>query len=90
MALSCFATKGHKKKAGPVEQAMTVAAIRPPQTGETSSKITFLQSQRFYKLPGDADPKYMSLLRASEQKHTAVIIVRENESSDVILSVREK
>lgn len=68
---------------------MTVAAVRTPNSGETFVRISFLQSQRFYKLPNDANPAFLELLKASAQGHTPVVITRANEQSDVILSVRK-
>ena len=68
---------------------MTVAAIRTPGNNETFIRITFLQSQRFYKLPNDANPTYLDLLKESEKEHTPVIIRRAKEESDVILNVRK-
>ena len=86
---SVFA-RHHKKKHAVVEQEMTVAAIRPAQNNETFVRVTFLQSQRFYKLPNDSDPKFMARLKASEQMHIPVVIKRETEQSDIILSVENK
>jgi hypothetical protein len=82
------AMKSHKKKAKGVENAMTVAAIRPANTDETFVKVTFNQSQRFYKLPNDSNPKYLELLKESEKKNIPVIIKRASEQSDIILEVK--
>lgn len=84
------ARKGHKKKAKGVEAAMTVAAIRPANTDETFVRVTFTQSQRFYKLPNDANPKYLLLLKESEKNHTAVLVKRAKEESDIILEVKKQ
>ena len=86
IATQVFA-KSHKKKHKQVTQSMTVAAIRPEQNNETFVRVIFLQSQRFYKLSNDADPKFLKLLNGSLQSHTPVIVKRETEESDVILSV---
>ena len=82
---SCEATKGHKKKG--VSTVMTVAAIRSANPNDTFIRVTFSQSQRFYKLPNDADPAYLSLLKVSEKNNTPVVIKRASEESDVILKV---
>lgn len=81
------ATQRHKKKG--VENTMTVAAIRTSNSNEAFVRVTFLQSQRFYKLPNDANPTFLKLLKESEKGHTPVIIKRSKEESDVILSVRK-
>ena len=88
-ALTSFEAPRHKAKKKPVENTMTVAAIRPPNSNETFVRITFLQSQRFYKLPNDANPAYLRLLKESEQQHSPVVIKRAQEESDVILGVRK-
>ena len=85
IATQVFA-KSHKKHKQ-VTQSMTVAAIRPEQNNETFVRVIFLQSQRFYKLSNDADPKFLKLLNGSLQSHTPVIVKRETQESDVILSV---
>lgn len=85
----CSATQRHKTKRKGVENTMTVAAIRASNNNETFIRVTFLQSQRFYKLPNDANPAYLKLLQESEKEHTPVIIKRAKEESDVILSVRK-
>ncbi|MFI5196575.1 MAG: hypothetical protein ACHQD8_05755 [Chitinophagales bacterium] len=82
--------KGNKKKSKSVAQAMTVAAIRAANPKNTFIEVTFSESQRFYKLPNDADPKYLILLKESEKNNTPVIIKRVSEYSDVILSVSKK
>jgi len=66
---------------------MTVAAIRPANNDETFVRVTFNESQRFFKLPNDANPKYLELLKESEKNKTPVIIKRANEGSDIILEV---
>ena len=83
------ATQRHKGKRKRVENTMTVAAIRTPGNNETFIRITFLQSQRFFKLPNDANPAYLNLLKESEKDNTPVIVKRAKEESDVILSVRK-
>lgn len=85
-----FAAKGQKKKPKTVEYEMTVAAIRPANPKNTFIEVTFSESQRFYKLPNDADPKFLVLLKASEKDHTPVLVRRASEKSDVILRVTKK
>ena len=70
-----------------VTHVMTVASVRPANSSETFVEVTFSESQRFYKLPNDANPKYLQLLKASEKNQSPVIVSRANEMSDVILSV---
>lgn len=89
--LQACATGKHKKAKGkPVEYALTVAAIRPANNDQTFVKVSFNESQRFYKLPNNADPAYIDLLKESEKNHTPVLVKRANEYSDVILRVRKK
>ena len=83
------AARHNKKKVKGVEHTMTVVAIRPPNNNEPFVRVSFARSQRFYKLPNDADPRYMYLLKASEKDHSPVVIKRAKEESDVILSVRK-
>lgn len=85
----CLAVKGHKTKKNSVADTMTVAAIRVANPNETFVKVTFSQSQRFFKLPNDANPNYLTLLKESEKNNTLVIVRRENQQSDVILSVEK-
>ncbi len=89
LTVPSFSAPKHKLKKKGVENTMTVAAIRPPVSSETFVRVTFLQSQRFYKLPNDANPNYLALLKESEKSHTPVVIKRAKEESDVILSVRK-
>jgi hypothetical protein len=86
---SAASKKNQKKKKKGVENVMTVAAIRPGKD-QAFIKVTFLESQRFYKLPNDSNPVYIDLLKASEKNKTAVVIKRIDEHSDVILSVQQK
>ena len=87
----CEAMKGgQKKKIKSVQQVMTVVTVRQESPNETFFTVTFTPSQRFYKLPNDANPKYLILLKESEKNHTPVIITRASERSDVILSVSKK
>lgn len=72
-----------------VEYTMTVADVFPPQGDDNFSKVTFYQSQRFYKLPNDANPTYIKLLKEAKQNKTPVTIKRAYEESDVILSVKK-
>lgn len=84
------AAKGKKQKKKGVEYTMTVAAIRPAGNDEAFITVTFLESQRFYRLPKDADPGYLQLLRYSEKNQRPVLVKRVNEQSDVITSVSKK
>jgi hypothetical protein len=88
-SLTFAVTKGHKHKKKPVTYALTVAAIRPPNDGETFMRVSFLQSARFYKLPLDADPAYLKSLNESVKTHTPVMVERASEESDVIVSVKK-
>jgi len=81
--------KGHKKKNKGVENTMVVAGIRTANPGDTFVRVTFNESQRFYKLPNDANPHYMELLKQSEKNQTAVIVTRAKEESDIILEVKK-
>lgn len=86
-----FAIGKHKKaKNKNVENTMTVAAIRPATNDQAFIKVSFNESQRFYKLPKDANPVYIELLKESEKNHTQVTIKRSSEYSDVILNVKKK
>ncbi len=84
---SCSVFKDHETKKDAVENKMTVAAIRPVDNNETFIKIVFLESARFYKLPKDANPSYLEILKVSEKDRKQVIIKRTSEESDVILEV---
>jgi hypothetical protein len=81
--------KGYKTKKNTVTDTMTVAAIRAANPNETFVKVTFFQSQRFFKLPNDANPDYLNLLKESEKNNTPVVVKRENQESDVLLSVKK-
>jgi len=83
------AMKGHKKKKT-VSHKLTVAAIRPANNEDTFLRISFLQSARFYKLPKDANPMYLQLLKESMQTHNEVTVERATEESDVIVSVAKQ
>lgn len=85
----CSAVKNHKMKTEAIEDTMNVAGIRQVQANETFVRVTFTQSQRFFKLPNDANPAYLDLLKESEKNNTPVIIKRSSVQSDVILSVRK-
>lgn len=90
-ALTVYAVKKHKQqhKKG-VEYSMTVAAIRPVNNDETYITIIFNESARFYKLPKNANPAYLDLLKESEKNKTRVLVGRVREESDVILSVKKQ
>jgi hypothetical protein len=81
--------KGHKTKKNNVTNTMIVAAIRAANPKDTFVRVTFFQSQRFFKLPNNANPNYFKLLKESEKNNTPVIVKRANEESDVILSVEK-
>lgn len=81
--------KGHKKHSKGVEKTMRVVAIQPASSNEPFLTVIFSESQRFYKLPNDANPKYLELLKASAHDHTLVTIKRASEESDVIISVKK-
>jgi len=87
---SCAAQKKHKAKHKRVEHTMTVAAIRPANHEDAYITVTFLESARFYRLPKDANPAYLDLLKQSEKNHKPVLIKRREETSDIILSVKKK
>jgi hypothetical protein len=84
---ACAAVKKHKAKSKSVVYSLTVAGIRPENKGDTFVRVSFLQSARFYKLPKDANPEYLILLKESEKSHKPVMVERANETSDVIISV---
>jgi hypothetical protein len=79
---------GRVKKKGVVD-TMTVARIRPANEEDAFIKVTFNQSQRFYKIPKNADPSFIELLKESEKNNKRVIIRRASQQSDVILNVRK-
>ncbi|MCW3122440.1 MAG: hypothetical protein JWQ38_1932 [Flavipsychrobacter sp.] len=87
---SCALAKGKKAKKKGVVHAMTVAAIRPENKGDAFVRVSFLQSARFYKLPNNANPEYMILLKESLSTHTPVLVERAKEESDVIVSVTKQ
>ena len=92
MAIPNPANAGQKKHASKkkgVVQSMTVLEVGAPVNDEPSIRIIFRVSQRIYKLPKDANPKYLDLLKESAQKHTPVLVRRAKEESDVILSVEK-
>lgn len=74
----------------PVEYALTVAAINPPAGNDAYIEVNFNESARFYKIPKNAAPEYLELLRMSEKTNTPVLVKRANEYSDIILRVRRK
>ena len=89
---SAMAKKKKKKNTGkePVEYALTVAQVRPAQAGDQYTEVTFLESARFYRLPRNADPAYLELLKKSQDEHIQVLVKRANEYSDIITRVRKK
>ncbi len=91
-ALQSCAIQKKKKNTGkkPVEYAMTVAAIRPARGEDPYIEVSFNESARFYRIPRNAAPAYLDLLRESEKNATPVLVKRANEYSDVILRVKKK
>jgi hypothetical protein len=86
---SCAAFAQRKKKRKQLETTMTVVAIRPAAKDETFCTVIFSQSARFYKLPNNANPAYLELLKKSEQTKTPITILRTNDESDMILGVKK-
>lgn len=74
----------------PVEYALTVAAINQPAGNEAYIEVSFNESARFYRIPKNAAPEYLELLKMSEATNTPVLVKRANEYSDIILRVRKK
>jgi hypothetical protein len=68
---------------------MTVLEVGAPVNDEPFIRIIFRVSQRIYKLPKDANPKYLDLLKESQHSHIPVLVRRAKEESDVILSVEK-
>jgi hypothetical protein len=87
-APSCATQKKHAKKKG-VVHTMTVLEVQPPRKDETYIEVSFRISQRIYKLPKNANPKYLELLKQSEREHTPVMVWRAKEESDVIVTVEK-
>jgi hypothetical protein len=88
---SCALQKNKKKMGGDqVEYALTVAAIRPAAGEDAYIEVIFNESARFYRLPRNAAPEYLELLRESEKKSMPVLVKRANEYSDIILRVKRK
>jgi len=81
-------SKHHKTKTKGVVYSMTALYVNPPNNDETFIGIIFRESQRKYKLPKDANPQYLDLLKESEKKHIPVLVERVKEESDVIVSVK--
>ena len=81
------AKKNAKKKG--VVHSMIVIIVNPPNNDETFIGVIFRVSQRKYKLPKDANPEYLKLLKDSEKNHTPVLVERATEESDVIVSVKK-
>lgn len=81
-----------KKKNGmeSVEYALTVAGIRPAGGEDAYIEVFFNESARFYRLPKNATPEYLTLLRMSEKEQVPVMVKRANEYSDIILRVKKK
>ena len=68
---------------------MTVLSVAPANNDETYISVIFQVSQRRYKLPKNANPAYLKLLRESEKSHTPVLVERAKEESDIIVSVKK-
>jgi hypothetical protein len=79
----------HKAKKKGVVHSMIVLNITPANNNETFIGVIFRVSQRKYKLPTDANPKYLQLLKESGQNHTPVLVELATEESDVIVSVEK-
>jgi hypothetical protein len=79
----------HKIKQKGVVHAMIVLSVNLPNNDETFIGVIFRVSQRRYKLPKDANPAYLKLLKESEKDHTSVLVERAREQSDVIVSVKK-
>lgn len=82
MLCSCVTVK--------ISREMTVAAIREKNPGDHFTRVTFSESQRFYKLPDDADPAYMQLLQESQKNNTPVVVSTDKKHDDVIVGVKRK
>ena len=82
---SCAASPA-KMQPSKLEQTMTVARISAAK--DNFIQVAFLQSQRFYKLPNDADPSFLVLLKESEKNNSPVMVTRADEYSDIILMVK--
>jgi|GEM_PF-3218134 len=89
---SCMGTKKKKVNDGkhPVEYALTVAAIHPASATDQYIEVTFNESARFYRLPRNANPSWISLLEESQKNSTPVLVKRANEYSDIIIRVRKR
>jgi hypothetical protein len=89
---SCALVQKKKVNNGkvPVEYALTVAAINQPAGNDAYIEVSFNESARFYRIPKNAAPEYLELLRMSEKTNTPVLVKRANEYSDIILRVRKK
>ncbi|MES2701402.1 MAG: hypothetical protein V4649_02130 [Bacteroidota bacterium] len=72
-----------------VQHKMTVARILPTTPEETFIEVTFSESARFYKIPKNANPTYIKLLKDAEKSGAAVMVKRAREESDVIVSVKK-
>ena len=83
------AQKKHAPKKKGVVQSVTVLEVGAPVNDDPFIRIIFRVSQRIYKLPKDANPKYLDLLKESMHNHTPVQVRRAKEESDVILSVEK-
>ena len=72
-----------------VVNTMIVISIAPPENERPYFTVIFRVSQRAYKLPNDANPRYLKLLKESEKNHTPLLVRRAREESDVIVSVEK-
>ena len=73
-----------------VEYPLTVAAMNPAFGEDAYIEVTFNESARFYKIPKNAAPEYLRLLKKSKEEQIPVLVKRASESSDMILTVRKK
>jgi hypothetical protein len=86
---SIAATKHHKVTKQGVIHSMTVIDVGPLADDAHNLGVIFRISQMKYKLPKDANPEYLRLLKESEKNHTPVLVERATEQSNVIISVKK-
>jgi len=83
------APQHHKAKKKGVVHSMTVLLVNLENNNEPYIGVIFQVSQRRYKLPKDANPAYLQLLKESQHDHTPVLVERAKEESDIIVSVKK-
>jgi hypothetical protein len=91
LLVSSFSCKTPEKAtAGITSPPMTVMNMSLEQDGEESSwKVTFKQSQRFYFFPSSGPADQLRLLEESQKNNTSVIITRSEDASRIITSVKK-